>query len=168
MPITLEKNDPKANVREQWFNEFVASIRVDELKLASGIASPEIQKAYDILMSGNLEEIIQETREKSTQYFVKRLIYNYITELEKRGHFPLKLAFDLSHAKVLVWAEININDNETEDSLFLTQAYINAESEERGFYIQTTVVESADELPLPPHYIKINLERTNAGVQQSR
>ena len=60
-------------------------------------------------------------------------------EIKDRDIKPIKLAFDYSDSKVLVWAEI---DNESfEDQLILSQAKINAKFSSEGFCISTTIVE---------------------------
>ena len=53
---------------------------------------------------------------------------------------------------VLVWAEINDDDEQMEDKLILSEAKINAKYHLYGFDMESTIVETSDKLPVPNHY----------------
>jgi hypothetical protein len=72
--------------------------------------------------------------------------------LSSLKHNPKKLGLELSNSKVLVWAEIYDNDDETEKALILAQAKVNARYSKFGFAISSTIVEECDQLAVPNHY----------------
>lgn len=95
------------------------------------------------------------SRIQSSLHFLGQLIIDYVNELKERQVEPRQLAMDMSDASVLVWAEINDDDEPTEDQLRLAQAKINARYNQYGFYLTSTIVEQSDCLPIPSHYQSI-------------
>ena len=87
--------------------------------------------------------------------FVKGMVNEFVCELINRKRFPSKLAMELSDYKVLVWAEIKDDDEETEDALIMSEAKVNAGCFKYGFHISTTIVEEGDKLIIPAHYQKL-------------
>lgn len=138
--------------REQWFDDLVADIRKDQVMLETGTASEETQKRYATVMSGNMDQLASDVRASSTIFFIESMVRYYIQQLKKRGKKPLKLALDFSNAKVMVWAEIMDDDEDTEDALLLSEASTNAYFHEHGFHIASTIVEQSDKMTIPPHY----------------
>lgn len=137
---------------KQWFNELVAAIRKDEITLEIGLASKEQEEIYKVFISGDESEITSHIREATSMYFIKKILLDYIREIKSSGIDPLKLAFDISYAKVLVWAEIKDDDLSTEKKLILSEAKINAGYFQYGFHLSTTILEKSDNQPIPPQY----------------
>jgi hypothetical protein len=153
--MTENKTIDIQKVKEQynsWFSEVIDHLRVDQLLMEEGVASAEKKKMYDTLIFGKETEIIAQSRLNSSMYFIEKLVHEYVEELFKSPAKPAKLSMDLSDAKVLVWAEINDDDETAEDALILAEAKINAKYSVYGFHVTSTIVEKSDNLNVPPHY----------------
>jgi hypothetical protein len=95
---------------------------------------------------------------QSSMYFIQELLKTYIGELINYNKVPLEIAFDLSDAKILVWAKIHNDDESTEDALLLAEAKANAKFHDYGFFIYSTIVEDRDQQSVPPHYKAIKFD----------
>lgn len=148
----IDNNTSKKITQEAWFDEFVGSIRLDEQLLKNDLMEPQKKQMYNKLLEGNIEALSVDARNMSTQYFIGSLLGEYVKELSSLKHNPKKLGLELSNSKVLVWAEIYDNDDETEKALILAQAKVNAQYTKFGFAISSTIVEECDQLAVPNHY----------------
>jgi len=83
-------------------------------------------------------------RKTSSAFFIKNLVDSYFMELGERKARPNRVALELSNSKVLVWAEIENDDEFTEDALILSAAKVNYAFSTFGFHISTTIVEVDD------------------------
>lgn len=137
---------------ERWFDDFIAQLRSDQIQLDTSIASKEKQKFYDLMMTENQDEILMFGRNMSSMYFIRRMIMEYVDELQAMKCQPLRLSLNHSNSKILVWAEIDNNDEPTEDKLLIAEAKINAKYHNKGFYISSTIVEKCDSFPIPSQY----------------
>ena len=135
---------------ENWFDNIVATIRTHELQLNTDTASPEIEQMYRVLMSNNIEQIARTNRLQSNIYFVTQMVIKYMSLLGEKK--PNKLAFAFNDSEVLVWAEIDTDDEEMEKRLFLVEAEVNAHFHQFGYDIVTTIVEVDDCQDVPNHY----------------
>lgn len=133
-----------------WFDEFVSTLRSHQLQLETETASRELKAFYENVFSGNMDAMLKISKQASQQYFVKRIIVEYLEHLNK--DLPKKLAFDFNDSEVLVWAEIEDNDEQMERNLILTEAAINAHYYEYGFAMTSTIVETEDQMAVPNHY----------------
>lgn len=140
---------------KEWFDSMVINLRYDQTLLENDILEEGKKQVYDTMMSGNQESMSNMGREFSTTYFVSQIIDAYFKELIKVKSSPRKIALELSHSKILVWVEIEEDDEVMEDALILTEAKINAYYSKYGFYISSTIVESSDGLITPEHYKSI-------------
>jgi hypothetical protein len=140
------------NKQDQWFESMINSIKVDQLQIQTKTASEEKTRIYNNLVEGKHSEMFSDMRNISSQFFIEELVKEYISELNVRNVQTNKLAFDLSDAKVLVWAEINDFDESSEDGLILAEAKTNARFSNFGFHISSTIIEKGDQLSIPPHY----------------
>ena len=138
-----------------WFDGFMAQLSADQLQLETNTATPEKEAFYNRLASGSGDKINQMSRVQSSMYFIENLVRTYLNELGSRKRFPLKLAMDLSDAKVLVWAEIKDDDETTEDAMRLAEAKVNAQFMSYGFHLSSTIIEQSDCLSIPSHYQSI-------------
>ena len=108
-----------------------------------------------ILLKEDISEIFSEMRNLSSQFFIEELIKEFISELNERKVNTNQLAFDLSDAKVLVWAEIDDFDEKSEDGIILAEAKTNSKFAKYGFHISSTIIEKEDNLSVPPHYSSV-------------
>ncbi|MFN8309339.1 MAG: hypothetical protein U0T73_05200 [Chitinophagales bacterium] len=141
--------NPAVNTYDQWFSDFIAKLKVNQLQLETGTASDEVKNFYDSLINGNLESAFNKAEEARQEYFVLKIVASYIKELN--GMLPLKLAFDFNQNEVLVWAEIKDNDEEFEKKLLLTEAKVNAQFYP-AFTMNSMIVEESDHVTIPNHY----------------
>jgi len=141
--------------RDQWFEEFIHHITTDHTYLKMGMASIETQEFYDKLIFGGATSMFSEMREKSTNYFIGKLVLDYLKEINESETKPLKLFVDHNDSQVLVWAEIQDDDDKTEKALFKAEAKANAKNYSHGFHISSTILEKCDSMQVPPHYKNI-------------
>lgn len=149
---SIDNNTTKIINQEDWFNEMVGEIRLDEQLLKNDLMEPKKKQMYSNFFDGNYEAISVTARNMSTQYFISNLLSEYIKELSSLKHNPKKLGLELSNSKILVWAEIYNDDDATEKALILAQAKVNAQYNKHGFAISSTIVEECDKLDIPNHY----------------
>lgn len=141
--------------QDQWFETMISSIKVDQLQLQTNTATKEKTRIYNNIIEGKHSEMFSDMRNISSQFFIEELVKEYISELSERNVSTSQLAFDLSDAKVLVWAEIEDLDEKSEDGLILAEARINARFSNFGFHISSTIIEKGDRLMVPPHYSSV-------------
>jgi len=98
------------------------------------------------------------SKKTSSAFFIKNLIDSYFIELGERRARPNRVALELSNSKVLVWAEIENDDELTEDALILSAAKVNYAFSTFGFHISSTIVEVDDKLNVPKHYKEVFLK----------
>jgi hypothetical protein len=109
---------------------------------------PETNQWFDEMVS----------KKTSSAFFIKNLVDSYFIELGERKARPNRVALELSNSKVLVWAEIENDDELTEDALILSAAKVNYAFSTFGFHISTTIVEVDDNLNVPKHYKEVLLK----------
>lgn len=148
--MTNTFTESKASLSDNWFEDMVALLRSHQLMLDTDTADPEIRKFYESLFSGNIELLLTQNREMAQQHFVKKMVVEYLTHI-KEIH-PLRLAIDYNDSEVLIWAEVNDDDSETEKALLIAEAKVNAQYHQYGFYMESTIVEKSDRLSVPNHY----------------
>lgn len=137
---------------QSWFENLAERINVDKFLLQSGVASEETKKMWDTIIFGKELEIYASSRVQSSMYFIKGMLKEYLDSFIEFKVRPTKLAVELSDAKILIWAEINDDDEETEEALILSEAKANAKYGDYGFHISSTIVEKSDKLDVPSHY----------------
>jgi len=135
---------------EVWFKQFIEEVEFAQLKLETGIASNELKKAFEILSGGNLTEIHQLNAQMAEKFFIAQIIQDF---LKLTLQIPLKkLAFAPDHSKVLVWVEIDDDDEIAERAIIITEAKINAQYHPYGWVIDIMILETSDELSVPTNY----------------
>jgi hypothetical protein len=142
--------EPIKTSLDPWFDHLVATLRVHQVQLETETASPELKNLYEVILSGNSDQMAMLNKVSAQKHFVGRIVHDYIKLLGKR--LPRKLAFDFNDSEVLVWAEINDDDEDMEGFLIMTEAKINAKYHDFGFDMTTMLVEVCDQLPVPNHY----------------
>lgn len=137
---------------DKWFSDMIDHLKVDHFMLQANIASKEKTEFYQAFLRNDSDKIVSQMRKDSSQYFIKALVWDYLNELKSANKNPIKLALGISDSKILVWSEIKDNDEEMEDLLLITEAKVNGKYQDKGFYINSTIIEESDKLPIPPHY----------------
>lgn len=136
--------------RSQWFDSFIGTLRAHEMQLETQTATPQVQSLYQNLLSGNVENVVLAGKQQAKEFFVTKIIVEYVSEIQ---NIPLsKLAFDHNDSEVLVWIQISDDDIESENKLILAEAKVNAKYHDFGYHICSVIVETSDELPVPNHY----------------
>lgn len=154
MVTTQTHADAQATINA-WFQEMINHLKVDQLLMATDTASQPTRDFYNRFIFGNARDAVHHTRQNSNQFFIIKILTDYITTLNKARRIPRRLALGISDSRLLVWAEIEDNDEATEDALLLSEAEVNATYYENGFCINSTIVEKSDLIPIPPHYLLI-------------
>lgn len=162
------KNKPAVFSEENispWFDELISKVvgtlRTDEITLSTNTASDQKKELYKGLMHGDFSSMFQQNREGSTRFFITNLVLDFMAYLKESEKRPLKLALDFTDAKVLVWAEIQDNDELTEDELLIIEAKVNAKYSKHGFHVSSTIVESSDKIEVPSHYRPFSIKQLN-------
>ena len=154
-PLLMSKkantSDSDETKRDRWFSDFISHLNADHFKLDTNTASEDTKKNYEAFMNEDEAAMSQLVRQQSSISFIKKLIYDYLGELKQRKT-PARLALSLSDSKILVWAEIENDDEAAEDALLLAEAKINAAYSKYGFYADSTILEKRDKASIPPHF----------------
>jgi len=121
----------------------VSNLRVDQL-LQADVLERQKKEVYEAMIMGNQDFMRKYARKTSSAFFIKYLVDSYFIELGEGKARPNRVALELSNSKVLVWAEIENDDELTEDALILSAAKVNYAFSTFGFHISTTIVEVDD------------------------
>ena len=148
--MTLTAPETTETNIEPWFDDLVATLRAHQLQLETGTASPALQRTYEPLLAGNTDLIFKQSKDTAQQYFISKITHDYAQLLGSQH--PRKLALSFTDSEVLVWAEINDDDEIMERFLILTEAKINARYHNYGFDMTTMLVETSDQARVPNHY----------------
>ncbi len=138
--------------RDSWFSDMVDHLKADHFMLSTNAVTDEKKQMYDTLINGDDTDLFLSSRQLSTRYFIKQILTEYVQAIAESERMPLTLAVGMSDSKLLVWSEIADNDEETENALLLAEAKVNGKHMSHGFFINSTIIEHADHLPVPPHY----------------
>ena len=138
------------NLLDQWFDELVGTLKAHQLFLETGIADEDTKSLYSTLIQGNSDEIAALGNALAQKHFVTQILYKYLSIISK--NLPLKLAFDISGQEVLVWAEIEDDNEQLEHALIMAEAKVNAEFHKFGYDLTSMIVEKSEYLSIPNHY----------------
>lgn len=152
LPVNADFNQDEL---DNWFENFIDDIKTDHMILSSGVADEEKKSLYKAIMNNDGLELAKTSRKLSSMVFIKALVQEYMKELSNQKNLPLKLALGLSDSKILVWSEIEDDNEEMEEALLVAEAKVNGKYYNQGFYINSTIIEASDNLNVPPHYQKI-------------
>lgn len=155
---TLQSPQPAALSNEQvslWFEKYISHIRVDQLQMELGVADTEKTELYKNAIEGNYEEVFKRIRSETSQMLIQKVVNFFLVELFNRRALPEKLAFSLTPATIIVWAEIKDNDEQVEDAILLAESKVNAYARQFDFSVDTMIVEKSDAIPVPSHYILV-------------
>lgn len=147
----------------QWFEQYISHIRVDQLQMEMGVANSEKTELYKNAIEGNYEEVFKKIRSETSQMLIQKVVNFFLVELFNRQARPEKIAFSLTPATIIVWAEINDDDEKAEDAILLAEAKVNAYARQFDFSVDTMIVEKSDAIPVPSHYISIRTQSPVVG-----
>jgi len=145
----------KQSKTDEWFDEFVASIKADQLAIETGVASEGKKEMYESLMDNNITDLIDINVKSAQKHYIGSMLLDYVKSLSKfEDEAPFNtLAVSFNNSDLLVWAEIEDDADDIERELILAEARINAQYHDKGFDMTTTIVEKCDQLSVPSHYI---------------
>lgn len=150
MTIVAKTDTQVQDATEQWFDELVSTLRTHQLMIETQTADGDTKKVYDILMGGNTLEVAHLSRTLSQRQIIGGILWDYLKVI--KDNKPSKLAFDYNDSEVLVWAEIDENNEQLEKQLYLAEAQINAKYHQYGFDMTSMIVENTDNITTPNHY----------------
>lgn len=150
--LPAPSNEEKKYVRNEWFGAMLHNFTLDREHLNQEIASPETTQFYEKIIFGDPHEFMLDVREQTTKKLIEKLVVDYFNELKNEKVSPLKLYLDHNNSTLLVWAEIEDDDEGTEKGLLTAEAKANAKNYKYGFHISSTIIEKSDNFPVPPHY----------------
>lgn len=148
--MLLQSESLEQKKLNKWFNDMVATLRTHEVMLETDTASSQVKTMYDIFVNGNTNDIAAQGKMNAQIHFVGSILVEYLTILEK--NLPSKLGVNFNDSEVLVWAEIEDDDETMEKNLLIAEAKINAKFHPFGFDMETTIVETSDNFSVPNHY----------------
>lgn len=79
------ENQPETN---QWFDEMVSNLRVDQLLLQADVLERQKKEVYEAMINGNQDFMHKYARKTSSAFFIKNLIDSYFIELGERKARP--------------------------------------------------------------------------------
>ena len=151
MTATTPYTDEVLYTQDAWFNGFVSQLRQHQAQIKDKTLSQSLTLLYNTLFVGNANELAHLAKKQSQSHFVPTILTKYIDTIQD-SNLPEQLAFAYNDNEILVWAELKDDDWDTEKSLILAEAKVNAEFHKFGYDITTTFVETGDNLPIPNHY----------------
>jgi hypothetical protein len=140
--------------QEPWFKNLISGMRPEQLHFQSVMDDENTKALYQHLVAED-GAIFQNIRRDATQVLIKNVILKFLQEVLERNALPDTLAFSLTPAAILVWAEIDDDNEVLEDNILLAETKTNAYANQFDMSIETLVVEKSDLLQVPTHYIEI-------------
>ncbi|HQW96444.1 MAG TPA: hypothetical protein PLU58_11605 [Saprospiraceae bacterium] len=153
--IATSAEAPTGASIDTFFNKLISAFQADHFMIKEDIAHEHTKKMYHDLIHGNELELARRAREQSTMTYITNILTDYLSEVASFKNKPQGLHFGLSDSKILVWAIVKDDDEETEDNLLMAEAKVNSTYYNHGFYLTSTILEESDKIPPPPHYSEI-------------
>lgn len=154
--MIANQNSANTSSRDRWFDELLAALSTHKLMLDQNVADKELWDFYNTLIGGNIDTVAHQGKEMSQRYFISKIIVDYLSLLSQSENKPAKLAFDMNDTEVLVWAEVEDNNEAFEKQLILTEAKVNAKYHQYGYDMTSMIVEESDCLAVPNHYVEFH------------
>ena len=107
---------------------------------------------YDAIINNDYDKVMQETTNAAMQYFTINILKKYVAVINSMRIKPLLLGVYHGNREILIWSEINDDDDNTESQLFIAEAKVNASFIESGIFLNTTIVEKSDKIKMPKQY----------------
>jgi hypothetical protein len=141
--------------QEPWFENLIADIDVQQPALYTDDDDENVRALYQHAIAGSYGDVLKTIRKEATQVLIKNVVLKFLQEVIDRNALPDTLAFALTPSTILVWAEIDDDDETREDNLLMAETKMNVYASQFNLSIDTLVVEKSDLLQVPDHYIKI-------------
>jgi hypothetical protein len=142
-------------VQEPWFENLIFGMRADELSFHPLVDEENTKALYQHIIAVDDGTIFTNIRREATQVLVKNIILKFLHELTERNALPDTLAFSLTPTTILIWAEIDDDNEVLEDNILMAEAKTNLYANQFNLSIETLVVEKSDLLRIPDHYIAL-------------
>lgn len=156
METTLHQTTSSAffnsELADQWFYDFVDTIKIDQVKLKAGVADRFQKNFYRDLIIGNELKLHSSVRDISRQFFIRNILVELSKQIKPYVKEVKKLAVSYSDSSVLCWAVIPDDREDLEDALIMAKAEIDAAYCDHGFTLSLTILEESDKVSTPPHY----------------
>lgn len=113
------------------------------------------EEGSDIAFSHVVQDFsmaMHQNRIASQKFFTSQILSVYIDEIRSLTSMPDLIGLAIGHNEILVWCQINDDDEEMENNLFLAEAKANAAQINSGISISTTIVERSEKIFMPSHY----------------
>ena len=91
---------------------------------------------YDAIINNDYDKVMQETTNAAMQYFTINILKKYVAVINSMRIKPFLLGVYHGNREILIWSEINDDDDNTESQLFIAEAKVNA-----SFIIKSQLVE---------------------------
>lgn len=145
----------RERVEQEWFERLIAQLHVDQLTVSTHTARPDQQTFYESIIHGDGNRAMAIQQQGVTKFFVTQILSLFISRIQP--HLPrlAKVATALTDSEVLLWIETKADDELLEDQLTEIEAEINAKFHPYRYDVEMMIVESADRLPVPPHYFSL-------------
>jgi hypothetical protein len=141
---------------EAWFDDFIGTLRADQVAMSMKVVDPEKEQFYKKMMSGDHTILVDALQQMVSQYYIPQIIATFLTEVNRRNVKYKKIAFDLrNRTTILFWGEIEDEDYDSEKGFILSEAKVNFNFSSTGFYMSSTIVESSDNHKVPSHYKEV-------------
>lgn len=147
-------NDTKLT---EWLDQLSFDLHIEKTKAETGTLDEKMKRFYTELMNGEMKMFAEVTQRIHTDYYKKKITLDFIKALSQTEAHVLKLALDYNQTSILVWSEINDDDERSENALIMLQAKINADFIDSGFRVNATIVEKSDKFIIPSHYTEIKV-----------
>jgi hypothetical protein len=148
--MTEQANDVKITA---WLESVMHDMQVEKLKHESNVLDEKIKNLYSELASGELKTITSIMQSQANDYYRKNITIGFLDKVLNNSTIDLtKLGVNYSQNSVLIWAEINDNDTNSERELILLKAELNAKYSSLGYRTSITIVENSDNLSIPTNY----------------
>jgi len=148
----METRLKNIDIAEEWFNDVVANLRKDELLYKTGKLPDERKDVYNAFINKEYDKIMHNMSEAAIKHFTIQILTAYDSYIKTLDINPIFIGVCYGDREVLVWSEINDDDDKTETELFKAEAVINASFINTGICISSTIVEKSDKIKMPGQY----------------
>lgn len=143
----------------KFFNTLRANIDAQERAIITGTASKEEVAFVENSVKGNDDAMMQSIRSALNIRFIEAMMEQYLDYLGNMEKLPLRLAFAFGPTTVLVWAEVEDDDEKMILDLLLAEANLVPKFSQQGAYMKTMAVEKSEERKVPKGYIEFPLHK---------
>ena len=151
-------NNIKTDITSDWFDDIVATLRVEQLAYNQGCLTKQKKELYESIANKDTEKLLSIQKQSIKEYEVRNVL-TYYSELINNSNIKLKkLAINLRDSLILVWAEVTDNDEISQRELITAECKVNSIYYNKGYSIDTMIVEESDNINVPLHYKSVSIE----------